>query len=84
LRFCSCLPQVYYPAEKLTDDPNIAQYDNTNIQAYIKANGLTPEWCAIHPGDTSGIYYQILSQGSTATAMDYSDTVKFVFTLKII
>jgi FKBP-type peptidyl-prolyl cis-trans isomerase FkpA len=63
-------------------DPNIAQFDDNNIQAYIKANGLTSMVRDDTPGDTTGIYYQILSQGSTATAMDYSDTVKFVFTLK--
>jgi len=68
---------------KTADDPNITQYDNTNIQNYIKANGLTAMVRDKSDGDTSGIYYQILSQGSTTgKAIDYSDTVKFVFTLK--
>lgn len=67
---------------KTSDDPNIAQYDNTNIQNYIKANGLTGMVRDTSNGDTSGIYYQILSQGATTTPLAYSDTVKFVFTLK--
>ncbi|HEY9195055.1 MAG TPA: FKBP-type peptidyl-prolyl cis-trans isomerase [Mucilaginibacter sp.] len=63
--------------------PDITQYDATNIQNYIKANGLTGMKRDTTDGDTSGIYYQILGQGSTAgTPLDYSDTVKFVFTLK--
>jgi FKBP-type peptidyl-prolyl cis-trans isomerase len=67
---------------KTSDDPNIAQYDNTNIQNYIKANGLTGMVRDTSNGDTSGIYYQILSQGATTNPIAYSDTVKFVFTLK--
>jgi len=67
---------------KTSDDPNIAQYDNTNIQNYIKANGLTGMVRDTSDGDTSGIYYQILSQGATTNPIAYSDTVKFVFTLK--
>lgn len=67
---------------KTSDDPNITQYDATNIQNYIKANGLTGMVRDTSDGDTSGIYYQILSQGATTTPMAYSDTVKFVFTLK--
>ncbi len=68
---------------KTANDPNITQYDNSNIQAYIKANNLTGMVRDTTGGDTSGIYYQILSQGSTAGApFAYSDTVKYVFTLK--
>ncbi|QEC77889.1 FKBP-type peptidyl-prolyl cis-trans isomerase [Mucilaginibacter ginsenosidivorax] len=67
---------------KTSDDPNITQYDATNIQNYIKANGLTGMVRDTSDGDTSGIYYQILSQGATTTPVAYSDTVKFVFTLK--
>jgi FKBP-type peptidyl-prolyl cis-trans isomerase FkpA len=67
---------------KTANDPNITQYDETNIQNYIKANGLTAMKRDTTDGDTSGIYYQILAQGATTKALDYSDTVKFVFTLK--
>ena len=73
----------FISCRKTGNDPNITQYDETNIQNYIKANGLTAMKRDTTDGDTSGIYYQILSQGSTAgTPLDYSDTVKFVFTLK--
>ncbi len=67
---------------KNDNDPNIRQFDDTNIQNYIKANGLTSMVRDDTPGDTTGIYYQILSQGKKDTLLDYSDTVKFVFTLK--
>jgi FKBP-type peptidyl-prolyl cis-trans isomerase FkpA len=67
---------------KTQNDPNITQYDAAQIQNYISANGLTGMKSVA--GDTSGIFYQILSQGSTAgaTPLDYSDSVAFVFTLK--
>jgi FKBP-type peptidyl-prolyl cis-trans isomerase FkpA len=68
---------------KTRNDPNIAQYDQTQIQSYINANGLTGMKKDTSHGDTSGIYYQILSQGSTTGApLDYPDSVAFVFTLK--
>jgi len=73
----------FISCRKTANDPNITQVDETNIQNYIKANGLTAMKRDTSNGDTSGIYYQILSQGSTAgKALEYSDTVKFVFTQK--
>ncbi|WP_184550507.1 FKBP-type peptidyl-prolyl cis-trans isomerase [Mucilaginibacter sp. FT3.2] len=66
---------------KTANDPNITQFDETNIQNYIKANGLTGMKRDTTDGDTTGIYYQILSQGATTTPLSYSDTVKYVFTL---
>jgi len=67
---------------KTTNDPNITQYDQTQIQNYINANGLTGMKRDLSNGDTSGIYYQILSQGSTSTPMQYSDSVNFVISVK--
>lgn len=69
---------------KTKNDPDIKQYDKIQIQNYISANGLTGMKSDTTNGDTSGIYYQILSQGSIAgvTPLDYSDSVAFVFTLK--
>jgi FKBP-type peptidyl-prolyl cis-trans isomerase len=69
---------------KTQNDPDIKQYDLIQIQNYISANGLTGMKRDTTNGDTSGIYYQILSQGSTTgvTPLDYSDSVAFVFTLK--
>jgi FKBP-type peptidyl-prolyl cis-trans isomerase len=69
---------------KTQNDPDIKQYDKIQIQNYISANGLTGMKSDTTNGDTSGIYYQILAQGSTTgvTPLDYSDSVAFVFTLK--
>src|ERR1700754_822368 len=69
---------------KTSTDPNITQYDETQIQNYIKANGLTGMKKDTLNGDTSGIYYEILSQGSTTGVkpLDYSDSVAFVLTVK--
>ena len=67
---------------KTKNDPNITQYDQTQIQNYISANGLTGMKRDVSNGDTSGIYYQILSQGSTTTPLDYPDSVAFVLTVK--
>ena len=73
----------FFSCRKTQNDPAITQYDDIQIQNYIKANGLTAMKRDTAGGDTTGIYYQILSQGSTSsTPMDYPDTVKFVFTLK--
>jgi FKBP-type peptidyl-prolyl cis-trans isomerase FkpA len=65
---------------KTKNDPDIKQNDQLQIQNYINANGLTGMKTVA--GDTSGIYYQILSQGSTTTPIAYSDSIAFVFTLK--
>ncbi|MEN0056352.1 MAG: FKBP-type peptidyl-prolyl cis-trans isomerase [Mucilaginibacter sp.] len=69
---------------KTNNDPNIKQYDDIQIQNYIKANGLTGMKRDTSHGDTSGIYYEILSQGSTAgiKPLDYSDSVAFVLSVK--
>ncbi|MGN8070524.1 FKBP-type peptidyl-prolyl cis-trans isomerase [Mucilaginibacter sp. SG564] len=67
---------------KTRNDPNIVQYDQTQIQNYISANGLTNMKRDVSNGDTSGIYYQILSQGSTTTPLDYPDSVAFVLTVR--
>lgn len=69
---------------KTGNDPNIKQYDDTQIQNYIQANGLTGMKRDTSHGDTSGIYYQILSQGSTVgkQPIDYADSISFVISVK--
>jgi FKBP-type peptidyl-prolyl cis-trans isomerase len=69
---------------KTNNDPNIKQYDDIQIQNYIKNNGLTGMKRDTSHGDTSGIYYEILSQGSTVgqTPLDYPDSIAFVLTVK--
>ena len=59
----------------------IKQYDQSQIEAYIAANGLTGMKRDTTGGDTTGIYYQILAQG-TGPVVDYPDQVSFVFTLR--
>jgi FKBP-type peptidyl-prolyl cis-trans isomerase len=61
--------------------PNIYQYDQQQIQNYIAANGLTQMIRDTTAHDSTGIYYQIISKG-TGQAVDYSDKVFFVFSLR--
>lgn len=63
------------------NDPDIKQYDETQIKNYIAANSITGMLRDTTDGDTTGIYYKILSQGR-GTPMDYSDQISFVFTVR--
>lgn len=68
---------------KTGNDPDIKQYDDIQIKNYIAANGLSAMKRDTSDGDTSGMYYEILSPASNTTkALDYPDSVSFVFTLK--
>jgi FKBP-type peptidyl-prolyl cis-trans isomerase FkpA len=58
--------------------PDIKQYDDTQIQNYIKANGITGMTKA---NDTTGVYYKIILPGS-GKALDFPDRISFVFSLK--
>lgn len=71
----------FMSCRKDRNDPDIKQYDQTQIQNYISANGITGMLRDTTDGDTTGIYYKILSQGS-GTPMDYSDQISFVFTVR--
>jgi FKBP-type peptidyl-prolyl cis-trans isomerase len=64
------------------NDPDIKQYDDTQIKNYIAANGITGMIRDTVTGDTSGIYYKILTPGTSTTPIDYSDIVSFVYTLR--
>jgi FKBP-type peptidyl-prolyl cis-trans isomerase FkpA len=63
------------------NDPGIKEYDQSQIQNYIAANSITGMQRDTTDGDTTGIYYKIISQGR-GTPMDYSDQISFVFTLR--
>jgi FKBP-type peptidyl-prolyl cis-trans isomerase FkpA len=70
--------------KKSNNELSIKQFDDSQIQGYIQANGLNVQQNGIPPmrhdvGDTTGIYYQILSQG-TGPVVDYSDKVSYVYT----
>jgi FKBP-type peptidyl-prolyl cis-trans isomerase len=63
--------------------PDINQYDETQIQNYITANGLTG-----FTRDTSGIYYKIInpgtqidSTGKPVAPLEYWNQVAYVFSL---
>jgi FKBP-type peptidyl-prolyl cis-trans isomerase len=64
-----------------SNDIDIKQYDEQQIQAYISANGLTDMKRDLSSGDTTGMYYKILTQG-TGKVVDYPDIVALVFTVK--
>ncbi len=62
---------------------NIKQYDQQQIQNYIAANGITGMIRDTAGGDTTGIYYKIIQQGSTSQApLGYADAISMVFTEK--
>jgi FKBP-type peptidyl-prolyl cis-trans isomerase FkpA len=68
---------------KTGTQPNIKQYDQTQIQNYIAANGITGMTRDLVGGDTSGIYYHIILPGDKTTdTLTYSDNIAFVFTLR--
>lgn len=70
----------FVSCRKTGTEPNIKQYDDSQIQSYIKSNGITGMQKDTVGNDTSGIYYKIIQPGSGA-ALTYSDKVSFVFTL---
>lgn len=57
-------------------EQDISQYDEEQIQAFIKTNGITGM-----QRDASGIYYKVLKAG-TGSPLQYSDSIGFVFTLR--
>ncbi len=61
---------------KTGEEPDIRVYDEEQITAYIKTNGITG---AIK--DTSGMYYKIIKAG-TGSRFNYVDSVSFVYTVK--
>jgi len=65
----------FVSCRKADTDPDINQYDEEQIQAYIKDNGITGM-----QRDASGVYYKILKAG-TGPRFEYSDSIGFVFTL---
>jgi len=61
--------------------PNIKQYDQQQITAYMQSNNLTMKRDTAG-GDTTGMYYQILSGPTSGVPMDYPYRVSIVFTVK--
>lgn len=67
--------------KKNKQDLDIKQFDDQQIQNYISTHGLTGMQRDLTSGDTTGIYYQILSPGNTSKPVSYPDSVSLVFTL---
>ncbi|MFD0748671.1 FKBP-type peptidyl-prolyl cis-trans isomerase [Mucilaginibacter calamicampi] len=65
----------FVSCRKTDTDVDINQYDDEQIQAYIKTNGITGM-----QKDASGVYYKVLKTG-TGSRFQYSDSVGFVYTL---
>lgn len=71
----------FVSCRKTGTEPNIVQYDKTQIQNYIRDNNITGMQQDSVGGDTSGIYYKIIQSG-TGNPLTYSDEISFVYTLK--
>jgi FKBP-type peptidyl-prolyl cis-trans isomerase len=72
--FISCKKHTVYP--------DIKQYDQTQIGTYIQAHGLNQMKRDTAGGDTTGIYYQILTPPpTTGQVLTYPNYVAFVFTV---
>jgi FKBP-type peptidyl-prolyl cis-trans isomerase FkpA len=70
------LTSILVSCKKNKYDPDIIQYDDDQIKAYIAANGLTGMI-----KDTSGMYYKIISPG-TGPTLQYTDSISMVYTNK--
>lgn len=64
-----------------TQPATIKEYDDAQIKAYISANGYTKMQRDTVGGDTTGIYYEILTQG-TGAPVDYSSYLSLTFTAR--
>jgi FKBP-type peptidyl-prolyl cis-trans isomerase FkpA len=71
----------FMSCRKSNVEQTITQYDQNQITNYIKNNNITGMQKDTVGGDTSGIYYKILSPG-TGTPLQYTDIISFVFTIK--
>jgi FKBP-type peptidyl-prolyl cis-trans isomerase FkpA len=69
----------FVSCNKHSNEPDIKQYDQQQIQSYIAANNLTGMQTI--PGDTTGIYYQVITLGKGAK-VDYPDTISYVYTIR--
>lgn len=68
-----------FSCKKSSDNLTIKQFDENSIQTYISQNGLTGFKRDTTGGDTTGIYYQIITAG-TGSVVNYPDLVSYVYT----
>ncbi|MBW4888637.1 FKBP-type peptidyl-prolyl cis-trans isomerase [Mucilaginibacter sp. HMF5004] len=64
--------------KKGAENQTIKEFDENQIQGYILQNHLTNMQRDKSNGDTTGIYYEILSKG-TGPVIDYPDKVSYVY-----
>jgi FKBP-type peptidyl-prolyl cis-trans isomerase FkpA len=63
-------------------EQNIKQYDESQIQSYITANGITGMQKDTSSLDSAGIYYKLILPPKVDTLLDYPDKVSIVFTVR--
>jgi FKBP-type peptidyl-prolyl cis-trans isomerase FkpA len=66
---------------KKNSELNIRQYDDQQILNYISSHGLTKMIKDTSGGDTTGMYYQILTPGNPAQPLNDTDKISAVFSL---
>lgn len=67
---------------KSSIQPDIKQYDQQQITNYIQKQGITGMVRDTVGGDTTGIYYQILTPGNTAHRLQYPSQISMVYTVQ--
>ncbi|MVN90335.1 FKBP-type peptidyl-prolyl cis-trans isomerase [Mucilaginibacter aquatilis] len=68
---------------KERNDIDIKAYDQQQIEGYLKSNNLTNMKRDLTDGDTTGIYYEILSQPTkNLVPLDYSTQIAYVYSVK--
>jgi len=71
----------FFSCRKSSDNFTIKQYDANQIQTYIAQNGLTGMKPDTSSGDTTGIYYQIISPG-TGSVIDYPTLISYTYSYR--
>jgi len=69
---------VSLSCKKSSDNLTIKQFDENNIQQYISNNGLTGFKRDTTGGDTTGIYYKVITQGK-GSVVDYPNLVSYIY-----
>ena len=73
----------FFSCRKDRNSVPIKQYDQTQIENYIAANGITGMVRDTAGGDTTGIYYKIIQQAPAGEKqLGYADLISMVFTIK--
>src|SRR6202000_2647772 len=71
----------FFSCRKSSDNFTIQQFDDNEIQNYIKQNGLTAMKRDTSGADTTGIYYQIINPG-TGSVIDYPTLISYTYSYR--